>query len=989
MKTINPVNIFYTVIIVLLLTPVNSVASIFGGELTYVCVSDSTYRFFFKLYNNCDGVAANTTYDLCVYNSCNTSNNFTIPMSKWTGTLPGGDPNGTPLVSSCPGYPTRCQNLSSTIPNYEEWIYSTVLTLNSRCNAWRFSVNINTRPGSNNLNSGNFYVEAILNNQYFQGNSSPFFSIQPQPNNCINIAYNYNNGALDTNNDSLYTEIVNPLTANICSVNPNNISFQSSSPAYSIPGNPFQTNNTFSLNPLSGKISYTPTLSGANTITIRTKEFRNDTLVGSVMRDVQIQVLNGCSAPSVSLNPVVNTFSGGGYTNNTVYTCISQTLNFCFDIKTVVGGTLLATDNHSLSIPAANINYVNQKTDSVRGCMSWTPTLNDTGYKYLIFTVTDSSCASPGVMSSSIFTVPIFIYPPVTALKDTSICPKTPMQLRALGGGSTSNFSWNTLPGGSGVSSLSCNNCNNPIAIPAITTHYIATSNSPYCISSDTVVITTLHAPVFTPLKDTTTCPNTAVSLNLQPLPPTGVSYSYQWTPTNYLSNATIFNPIANPPTDTTYTIVISTNNSPCKQYDTVNIKVLDGFTIHNKDTAICIEESINMNATGDINYSYKWTSSSPSTTIIVPNDTILNPFITPQGLGTVTLYLTGKYPGCLDSIASIKVDVQPYPDVSAGNNMSLCLGKKVKLSAGVNPTDYPFTFSWTPSTNLDSPNIVNPLFTANTLGQNILILKARSSAGCSDSDQVTITVNSEELLDINTPDTAICSGDTIQLHMSGNGIKSFVWFPDFHISDPLSYDPYISPTATITYFAWAVDDKSCTDTESITIFVKPKAIIELPDSVSVFPGQAYTMDPLGNCLYFSWFPKAGLTNGSTANPKVMPDSTSWYYVNGMTEFGCTTNDSIKLLLQPNSKINVPNAFSPNGRNKIIKPAYIGIVGLKKFTIYNRWGMKVFESTNINEGWDGKLNGEMQPMDVYIYTIEATTAKGNMFSQQGNITLIR
>ena len=62
---------------------------------------------------------------------------------------------------------------------------------------------------------------------------------------------------------------------------------------------------------------------------------------------------------------------------------------------------------------------------------------------------------------------------------------------------------------------------------------------------------------------------------------------------------------------------------------------------------------------------------------------------------------------------------------------------------------------------------------------------------------------------------------------------------------------------------------------------------------------------------------------------------------------------------------------------------------LKRFVVYNRWGTKVFETTDINEGWDGTYNGEMQPIGVYIYTIEAITPSGATFSKQGNVTLIR
>jgi gliding motility-associated-like protein len=66
-----------------------------------------------------------------------------------------------------------------------------------------------------------------------------------------------------------------------------------------------------------------------------------------------------------------------------------------------------------------------------------------------------------------------------------------------------------------------------------------------------------------------------------------------------------------------------------------------------------------------------------------------------------------------------------------------------------------------------------------------------------------------------------------------------------------------------------------------------------------------------------------------------------------------------------------------------------GIVKLNSFKIFNRWGQLVYETTNINEGWNGQFNGKPQPMGVYVYAIDATTSTGKKFVKQGNVTLVR
>lgn len=88
--------------------------------------------------------------------------------------------------------------------------------------------------------------------------------------------------------------------------------------------------------------------------------------------------------------------------------------------------------------------------------------------------------------------------------------------------------------------------------------------------------------------------------------------------------------------------------------------------------------------------------------------------------------------------------------------------------------------------------------------------------------------------------------------------------------------------------------------------------------------------------------------------------------------------------------IDVPNAFTPmtGDANSILYVRGYGISQLK-FTIWNRWGQKVFETNDPNIGWNGKFKGVMQPMDVYVYTLSATFFDGVEVNKKGDITLIR
>ena len=88
--------------------------------------------------------------------------------------------------------------------------------------------------------------------------------------------------------------------------------------------------------------------------------------------------------------------------------------------------------------------------------------------------------------------------------------------------------------------------------------------------------------------------------------------------------------------------------------------------------------------------------------------------------------------------------------------------------------------------------------------------------------------------------------------------------------------------------------------------------------------------------------------------------------------------------------LDVPNAFTPlsNDVNSVIMVRGFGIVKMR-FIIWNRWGQKVFETNNPQQGWDGKVKGVVQPMDVYAYTLDVEFFDGKKATKKGDITLIR
>ncbi|MEG1556219.1 MAG: gliding motility-associated C-terminal domain-containing protein, partial [Bacteroidales bacterium] len=86
----------------------------------------------------------------------------------------------------------------------------------------------------------------------------------------------------------------------------------------------------------------------------------------------------------------------------------------------------------------------------------------------------------------------------------------------------------------------------------------------------------------------------------------------------------------------------------------------------------------------------------------------------------------------------------------------------------------------------------------------------------------------------------------------------------------------------------------------------------------------------------------------------------------------------------------IPNAFTPNGdgKNDIL---YVRSVLLEKvqWMIYNRWGEKVFETNNLEQGWDGLYKGKHCEPGVYDYYFEGTCTNGEVYVHKGNVTILR
>lgn len=139
-----------------------------------------------------------------------------------------------------------------------------------------------------------------------------------------------------------------------------------------------------------------------------------------------------------------------------------------------------------------------------------------------------------------------------------------------------------------------------------------------------------------------------------------------------------------------------------------------------------------------------------------------------------------------------------------------------------------------------------------------------------------------------------------------------------------------------------------------------------------------------------NWSPAAGLDFTAIRNPNASPEQTTTYTIAVTDDLGCEVIDSVVVNLRDN-EILIPNAFSPNddGQNDVFRVLNNNI---DEFTmiIYNRWGEKVFETTDISEGWDGTFRDVPQDIGVYVWNLVYKHQGDNKRkTMSGNVTLVR
>lgn len=173
-------------------------------------------------------------------------------------------------------------------------------------------------------------------------------------------------------------------------------------------------------------------------------------------------------------------------------------------------------------------------------------------------------------------------------------------------------------------------------------------------------------------------------------------------------------------------------------------------------------------------------------------------------------------------------------------------------------------------------------------------------------------------------------------------------------------------------------------DIQSLTVQASPDQTILVGQSVSIFANG-----PSGSS--YQWSPSTWLNNNNTSAPQSTPLEDIVYKVTATNGDGCRSEDSVFIRVLQFDDIYVPTGFTPNndGKNDLLIPYYNGKLTLKEFSIFNRWGQRVYTTSQRGAGWNGKINGLLQDSSVYIWLFKYTDDKGIIAEKKGTVVLIR
>ena len=563
-----------------------------------------------------------------------------------------------------------------------------------------------------------------------------------------------------------------------------------------------------------------------------------------------------------------------------------------------------------------NLLFSAQPTVDASGNLSFNSANNSNGVATVSLVLQDDGGTLYGGVNSSsvqVFTITVNPTPSLTTLNSVARCNPGTVSISAIP--SAGSVGW--YAASLGGSALSVGNVYSP-SLSVTTVFYVDVTNAG-CTSTRSAVTATVNSSpsVSVSALSSSICAGSQTSLTVS-----GAS-SYTWSPV--ASNATV---VSVSPSITTVYSVTGTDAVGCTDSKTLSLIVQANpvLTSTASSSAICINASASVNASGAQNYT--WNPGALS-----GNAVSLSPTVT-------TAYtLTGIDANGCGTSSVFTLTVNALPTLTAGSTSSaICQSASVGLNvSGAS------TYTWMPGSL--SGNSVNVSPAANTT----YTVNGTDANGCVNSKTVAVIVNNNPTLTATSSSSAICANASAS--MTAGGAQSFTWMPGSLSGANVT----VSPLSNTTYTLNGVDANGCSGSKTIALVVNANPSISASANASAICINNTNGLTANGASTYTWMP--GSLNGSSVS--VSPIVSTVYTVNGTNAFGCNDTKTVSITVNA-----LPTLTTGSTSSAICQSASVGlnVSGASTYT----WMPGSLSGNSVN----------VSPAANTTYTVNGTDANG-------------
>jgi len=328
----------------------------------------------------------------------------------------------------------------------------------------------------------------------------------------------------------------------------------------------------------------------------------------------------------------------------------------------------------------------------------------------------------------------------------------------------------------------------------------------------------------------------------------------------------------------------------------------------------------------------------------------------------SVSLIAT-TYDGCETSDTLNITNIFPRP-VNIGNDTSFCFLDSVTLSAGAGYLQY----NWSTGSQSSLTTVKQP---------GTYWVMAKDVNGCIARDTMIVQhVYSLPAFSLGN-DFTLCVGQ--QRTLDAGNYQKYVWHDG-------STARYFNVTAPGSYWVKVIDNNNCSSSDTVLlkeIFQPPANFLKQADSLCQF--DKISIGPSANYSSYTW------STGSMQQ-FITVEKAGSYILTVKDNNGCSGIDTTRIIEKIcHTGVYIPTAFTPNndGLNDLFRARVYGKTTSFKLEVYNRYGERIFETTDPDAGWNGTYKGTPQSTSVFVWQcFYQLTGEKHAF-KKGTVVLIR